>query len=633
MTIRTLLRRSAAPVVAALAISALAAVPAEAAVGTVSKPSLYQASTKSPGIKVSWKAVSKATGYTVQWSTSSTFKSVGSKSPGKVTSYTVGGLAQGKKYYFRVRAVAGKSVGKWSSAVAKTRQTNTLLGVPTGYTVKQDGTDLVISWKRPASRNTDNAIKYQVFAADYRQVSYTGKVYDTKGARDPYFASGSVTTSSSTPAARVKAPTTTANGFGRSVYLQVRSLNSNGSYKSDGLDANSRKAYGVVPASPDATDGIEVVPGCTTLVVRWKGAIPARATAIEARVSTLDPTPVVKTFRPASAAGKPYGPTESVTANGLSPNTDYKVDARAINADKTSTAWSNVVDTSTVECDPASIKVGSYNIVSNKVTSIPAWSTRAPLVAGVIHDSGAAVVGLQEARYGSADPDDQQLNILLSELGDNWAAEDSGSGAFRAGVHLVYDKDVVEPVGDAKGVNPGVEMFKEYAVGQIFQIKGTTTRFVAIALHTDSTYTGPDPDEYWGMQAKDAFGLVDKLKTAQSITDDLPVVLAADANLARSEWKDTKVRRALGLNLSDTEYAEPGKTLENVNSQNGYDQGPHKDEAGVNVDGIFYAGPASPSDWTMMLPDYDRSTGYFGSSPLPSDHNMLVTTFGFKLGL
>lgn len=95
------------------------------------KPALAKVSsvkTKKNGtrkIKVSWKRVTGASGYTVARSLKKTksYKTVKTIKSGKTVSYTTGKLKKGKKYYFKVRAyrtVSGKKVyGAYSSVVSR----------------------------------------------------------------------------------------------------------------------------------------------------------------------------------------------------------------------------------------------------------------------------------------------------------------------------------------------------------------------------------------------------------------------------------------------------------------------------------------------------------------------------------
>jgi uncharacterized delta-60 repeat protein len=66
-------------------------------------------------VNVSWPAVTSATSYTLQWSTSTAFTSPGSYS-GNVTSRTVTGLMSGTTYYFRVQAVWGSGNSFWTGS-------------------------------------------------------------------------------------------------------------------------------------------------------------------------------------------------------------------------------------------------------------------------------------------------------------------------------------------------------------------------------------------------------------------------------------------------------------------------------------------------------------------------------------
>ena len=71
---------------------------------------------KKKSVKLTWKKVSKAKSYQVQYAMNSKFtKKVKIKNTKKLT-YTVKQLKKKKKYYFRVRACAGKVYGKWSKA-------------------------------------------------------------------------------------------------------------------------------------------------------------------------------------------------------------------------------------------------------------------------------------------------------------------------------------------------------------------------------------------------------------------------------------------------------------------------------------------------------------------------------------
>lgn len=70
---------------------------------------------KKKSISLTWKKVSGAKKYKIQYSTNKKFKkSVKTKYTGKL-SYKIKGLKKGKKYYVRIRAVNGTNSGAWSS--------------------------------------------------------------------------------------------------------------------------------------------------------------------------------------------------------------------------------------------------------------------------------------------------------------------------------------------------------------------------------------------------------------------------------------------------------------------------------------------------------------------------------------
>jgi hypothetical protein len=89
----------------------------------VKKTSLSSVSNKSgKKLSVSWKKVSGATGYQIQYSTKSSFSTYKKKNTTK-TSVVLSNLTKGKKYYIRVRAyktIGGKKFySSWSKVKTK----------------------------------------------------------------------------------------------------------------------------------------------------------------------------------------------------------------------------------------------------------------------------------------------------------------------------------------------------------------------------------------------------------------------------------------------------------------------------------------------------------------------------------
>ncbi|GAM09449.1 titin [Geobacter sp. OR-1] len=94
-------------------------------------------------VNVSWPAVTGATSYTLQWSTSSAFTSPGSYS-GNVTSRNVTGLMSGTTYYFRVQAVWGNGNSFWTSSNPSALTIPMTPGTPTATPASL--TSVTLSW-------------------------------------------------------------------------------------------------------------------------------------------------------------------------------------------------------------------------------------------------------------------------------------------------------------------------------------------------------------------------------------------------------------------------------------------------------------------------------------------------------
>lgn len=113
------------------------------AVGIPGRPTLEVVATC---IKASWTAVPDATGYQVQYSTSSTFPSTSTTTvAATTTSVYANTLVGGSTYYFRVAATNGSATSTWSSATsAKAVLTHP---APTNVAVDNaNGTSIELSW-------------------------------------------------------------------------------------------------------------------------------------------------------------------------------------------------------------------------------------------------------------------------------------------------------------------------------------------------------------------------------------------------------------------------------------------------------------------------------------------------------
>ena len=127
--------------------------------GKVSAPSVKSfALSSSTSAKLTWGAVANATGYRVEYSTSSNFASPIVKNLGKVTSYNATGLVGGKTYYFRVKALGANSSVSAPSAVKSVKLIN--FKTKPSATVTAGAKKMSVKIKKQAQNATSYEIQY-----------------------------------------------------------------------------------------------------------------------------------------------------------------------------------------------------------------------------------------------------------------------------------------------------------------------------------------------------------------------------------------------------------------------------------------------------------------------------------------
>ena len=125
------------------AVSAPAEITAKTAVEPVASVSGLNASVSGNSIKLTWNAVSNATGYKVQMLDGSTWKDIGSPT---ATSFTKSGLNYGTTYKFRVFAVKGDIESGYVEASATTeKETIAKVG---GLKATPDVNSITLSWNK-----------------------------------------------------------------------------------------------------------------------------------------------------------------------------------------------------------------------------------------------------------------------------------------------------------------------------------------------------------------------------------------------------------------------------------------------------------------------------------------------------
>jgi titin len=101
------------------------------------------------------------TGYSVQYSTSSTFATLsGAQTLGNVKTTTLTGLADGTTYYVRVASINVVGTGAYSDAV--TGSTFALAGAPTGVTAAGSPAKISVTWTAPAVNGGTPVTGYKV---------------------------------------------------------------------------------------------------------------------------------------------------------------------------------------------------------------------------------------------------------------------------------------------------------------------------------------------------------------------------------------------------------------------------------------------------------------------------------------
>ena len=117
------------------------ATPSAPVIGTVTTSSIY----------MSWASVTGATSYQVYVSSSPTGTYVTQVYNGSSTGFTLSSLDQGRIYYFKVTATNSSG----SSSQSSSTQTNTLLSVPTSFTVTKGTStaNVTVSWEYVSGAN------------------------------------------------------------------------------------------------------------------------------------------------------------------------------------------------------------------------------------------------------------------------------------------------------------------------------------------------------------------------------------------------------------------------------------------------------------------------------------------------
>ena len=301
-------------------------------VPTPAKPANVKASAESAaGIKVSWNAVSGATGYQVFRATSATgsFTSLGTVT---TTSKVSSSLKAGTTYYYKVRAYKEVNGTKYYGAYSSVVSATTKLAVPANVKASAESTTSIkVSWSA-----VSGATGYQVFRAASADGTFTSL--------------GTVTTTS-----KVSTGLKTATTY----YYKVRA------YK----EADGKKIYSDYSTVVNATTKLGTVTNAK--------AASASATSINVSWSAVSGATGYQVYRSTSADGT-FASLGTVTATskvstGLKTGTTYYYKVRAykeVNGKKIYGEYSKVVSAMPKPSAPTGVKAVSASATSITVS----WS-------------------------------------------------------------------------------------------------------------------------------------------------------------------------------------------------------------------------------------------------------------------
>lgn len=294
---------------------------------------------------VSWVAPASnggnaVTGYTLEWSTSSTFASGVSSAAVAGTSTTVGGLSNGSTYYFRVRANNAVGSSAWSATDSAFIATTP--AAPTGLTAGAGVGSASLQWVAPSN---DGGSPITGYTIEYALNSGM---------------SGSSTASSTGTSATISGLTP-----GSTYYFRVRAANAIGA---GAWSATVASFTASVPGAPTAL-AATVKPGLVGLT--WAAPASDGGAAVSGyRVEWATDSG----FTGASSADVT---TREYTLTGLNAAVTYYFRVRALNVVGQSAASATVSPTTPAR-DTLDIVKGAAVVVGNKHVSIRSSATNDP---------------------------------------------------------------------------------------------------------------------------------------------------------------------------------------------------------------------------------------------------------------
>ncbi len=556
-----------------------------------------------------WKPVAGATSYTGKLATNSKFtKGVQHFKTSKSTRKPIS-LKNCTTYYFKVRANKGSSSGSYSSAKKVTldcfwpREFSTIKVAP------KSESSIALSWKRPK-----NATRFEIWRSTARD--FSTNLIKVKTSKDWYL-------DKNFKAAKP----------GKSYYYRILAFNKSNTKNvrySPKLEANLKASV------PQRLKVVKTSSNGATL--SWDTAWNARQYEVRA-ATDAGFTSNVKTLKTTDGRNR-------LTFNTLASGKKYYFQVRAINGVKDNIARSTYSGTVSGATRGAGVPltVMSFNVKSAKYddgVSSRRWNTRKPAIASTIGNSGADVVGVQEAYdyddYPGGDgktPQWADLETALVPKGYKRASTGT-DGLYKQcgnvpagcradeyrlnGNHIFYKPTTVKPIkkgGSISLPNPDNRGSGYNASWQVFEkLDGSGVRFAAVDTHLYSSGI-TTRGVYEDRRTAQVNAILSALKSNAGLAG-LPVVLLGDLN---SHGGHKPVSTFLANGFSDTAGLDVPQTKANFNSSHGF-QNPPPRTFGTKIDYIMVSNDVAAKKWELVA-NVDAKTGKFIGT-IPSDHHAI----------
>lgn len=271
------------------------------------------------------------------------------------------------------------------------------------------------------------------------------------------------------------------------------------------------------------------------------------------------------------------------------------------------------------------LRVATYNVIESSADGsvesgnrIAPWSQRAPGVVSLLRQSGASVVGIQEAAgWVSNVRGPRQADDIVSRLGSPWVlarteVPPNEPHYFRTGVYIAYDASRYAAVAGGGHWNIGNTRWAAY---QLLQDRATGARFLFTSTH-ETTLGGRSGD---GERQTETKNLISDATGYAASYGQVPVIYVGDFNShdGRNHVFDGPGQAMRAAHIADAFKAAAARSNASYDSANMYMRTPPK--AARSIDRIFAPAGVGIVSWRLTI---NLKNGRF-AGVIPSDHNPL----------